>query len=125
MDHISRNVKERILEAVEDTRIVVSQGARQVGETTLAREIVEEVGGRFVTLDDSIVACGARMDPVGFLDHDPDRLLTVDEVQRVPELVLVLKLIVDRDKRLGRFLLTGSGKLLNIPTVGDSLAGRT
>ncbi len=65
------------------------------------------------------------MDPVGFLDSYPGRLLAVDEVQCVPELVLALKLIVDRDQRPGRFLLTGSANLLNLPMVGDSLAGRT
>lgn len=125
MVQISRHVKGSILEAIKDTRVVVIQGARQVGKTTITREIVEELGGRFVTFDDSVAASGARVDPVGFLNSEPNRLLAIDEVQRVPELVLALKLVVDRDMRPGRFLLTGSANLLNLPTIEDSLAGRT
>ncbi len=52
-------------------------------------------------------------------------MLAIDEVQRVPELILALKYIVDRDTRPGRFLLTGSANLLRLPAIEDSLAGRT
>lgn len=124
MTSVSRNVKPLVVEALGDTRIVVVQGARQVGKTTLLREIVAERGGRLVTFDDELTRAAARADPVGFLDQLPDRLLAIDEVQRVPELVLALKLVVDRDTRPGRFLLTGSANLLRLPAVEDSLAGR-
>ncbi len=125
MVRIARNVKPRVLEALTDTRIVVVQGARQVGKTTLLQEIVEERGGRLASFDDPLTARGAREDPVGFLDADPERLLAIDEVQRVPELILALKYVVDRDARPGRFLLTGSADLLRLPAIEDSLAGRT
>jgi len=61
---------------------------------------------------------------VGFLSQMSEGLLAIDEVQRVPELVLALKLVVDRDPRPGRFLLTGSANLLRLPATEDSLAGR-
>lgn len=125
MPHITRHVKARVLEALGDTRIVVIQGARQVGKTTLIQEIVGQLGGRLVSFDDPVTARGAREDPVGFLGADPDGLLAIDEVQRVPELILALKYVVDRDTRPGRFLLTGSADLLRLPAVEDSLAGRT
>lgn len=120
---LERHVAPRVREALADTRIVVIEGARQVGKTTLARGIVEAGGGSLVTLDDPAIRAAAQADPVGFLDHGDD-LLVVDEVQRVPELVLALKLHVDRDPRPGRFLVTGSANLLRMPTVEDSLAGR-
>jgi uncharacterized protein len=125
MRSIARSAKPRVLEALGDTRIVVIQGARQVGKTTLIQEIVDERGGRLASLDDPVNARAAREDPVGFLDAVPDRLLAIDEVQRVPELILALKYIVDRDTRPGRFLLTGSANLLKLPAIEDSLAGRT
>lgn len=125
MSDLNRHVKPRILEALTDTRIVVVQGARQVGKTTLVREIVNDHDGIMASFDDPVVAAGAREDPVGFLQANPDRMLAIDEVQRVPELILALKYVVDRDTRPGRFLLTGSANLLKLPATEDSLAGRT
>ncbi len=121
---VPRHAKSRVLEALGDTRIVVIQGARQVGKTTLLREIVDEIGGRLETFDDDITRASAEADPVGFLSRDPEELLAIDEVQRVPGLILALKLVVDRDPRPGRFLLTGSADLVRLPAAQDSLAGR-
>lgn len=121
---IERFARTRVIEALADTRIVVVQGARQVGKTTLVRDIVAEVGGRFVTLDDQVARATAAADPAGFVAQYPDGLLAIDEVQRVPALVLALKLAVDSDPRPGRFLLTGSADLLRLPATEDSLAGR-
>jgi len=114
----------RLLESLADTRIVVVQGARQVGKTTLVTGVVERLGGRLVTLDDDLTREGAEADPAGFLQQSPRGLLAIDEVQRVPGLVLALKVAVDRDPRPGRFLLTGSANLLRLPAMHDSLAGR-
>jgi predicted AAA+ superfamily ATPase len=113
-----------VLESLADTRVVVVQGARQVGKTTLVAHIVEQLGGRLVTLDDELSRAAAATDPGGFLRQNPDGLLVVDEVQRVPALIPALKLLVDRDPRPGRFLLTGSANLLRMPAMQDSLAGR-
>lgn len=124
MTTIARHVKPRMLESLGDTRIVVLQGARQVGKTTLIREITDDLMGRLVTLDDDLTRAAAEADPSGFLTQVPDGMLAIDEVQRVPALVLALKLAVDRDPRPGRFLLTGSANLLRLPAMQDSLAGR-
>lgn len=121
---IARHVTPRVVEALEDTRIVVLQGARQVGKTTLVRELVDDRGGRLLTLDDPATLARAAADPLGFLLEEPERLLAIDEVQRLPELILPLKYVVDRDTRPGRFLLTGSANLLRLPSLPDSLAGR-
>lgn len=121
---IARHAKPRVVEALSDTRIVVIQGARQVGKTTLVREIVADIGGRLVTFDDDLTRSAAQADPVGFLSQNPDGLLAIDEIQRVPEMILALKLVVDSDPRPGRFLLTGSANLLRLPAAQDSLAGR-
>jgi predicted AAA+ superfamily ATPase len=121
---IVRHAKPRVLEALDDTRIVVLQGARQVGKTTLIHDVTAARGGRLVTLDDDLTRVAAQSDPSGFLAQFPQGTLAIDEVQRVPELVLALKLAVDRDPRPGGFLLTGSANLLRLPAMQDSLAGR-
>lgn len=121
---VERHVASVVLESLADTRVVVVQGARQVGKTTLVSDVVDRVGGRLVTFDEEVTRAGARLDPVAFLAQAGDGLLAIDEVQRVPDLVLALKLVVDRDRRPGRFLLTGSVNLLRLPAMQDSLAGR-
>ncbi|MFZ0157809.1 MAG: ATP-binding protein [Kineosporiaceae bacterium] len=121
---VARHVASSVLDSLADTRVVVVQGARQVGKTTLVSHVVDQVGGRLVTFDDETTRAGAQLDPVAFLGQAGDDLLAIDEVQRVPELVLALKLVVDRDQRPGRFLLTGSANLLRLPAMQDSLAGR-
>lgn len=121
---LTRNLLHRVEESLDDTRIVVLQGARQVGKSTLAAEVVSRRRGRLVTLDDELTRTAAASDPVTFVRQYPDGLLGIDEVQRVPDLVLALKAAVDADPRPGRFLLTGSANLLQLPATQDSLAGR-
>lgn len=96
-------------------------GPRQSGKTTLAK-LVAGTDTPFFTLDDAITLDAALTDPIGFvraLDH-----AVIDEIQRVPNLVLAIKTSVDSDPRPGRFLLTGSANLMTLPRVADSLAGR-
>jgi predicted AAA+ superfamily ATPase len=121
---IQRHMESRVEESLVDTPIVVIQGARQVGKSTLGTAVVANHGGLLVTLDDTATREAAANDPHGFVAQFSDGLLGIDEVQRVPELVLALKAAVDAGRRPGRFLLTGSADLLRLPTTQDSLAGR-
>ena len=107
--------------ALDDTPVVILQGARQVGKSTLAGEVAGLRSGRVVTLDDDAVRAAAAIDPARFIDAAPG-LLVIDEVQRVPALLLAIKVAVDRDRRPGRFLLAGSANLLRLRSVQDSLA---
>lgn len=107
--------------ALADTPVVCLLGPRQCGKTTLVRSLVPRYG--YVTFDDADALGLARSDPNGFLAALPERAI-LDEIQRVPELLRAIKLSVDRDRRPGRFLLTGSANLLLLPKLGDSLAGR-
>ena len=116
-----RYVERRVRAAMGDTRVVLICGPRQSGKTTLASRIAGE-GIPFHTLDDPAVRDLAAADPTGFI-RGLDRAV-IDEVQRAPELLLAIKMAVDRDPRPGRFLLTGSANLMTLPTVADSLAGR-
>lgn len=116
-----RLAEKRIREALSDTRVVLISGPRQSGKTTLAMELAEK-DMPFLSLDDPTLLASVSSDPVSFL-RGMDRAI-IDEVQRAPELLLAIKTEVDRDKRPGRFLLTGSANLMTLPKVADSLAGR-
>jgi predicted AAA+ superfamily ATPase len=110
-----------IHEALADTPVVLLNGPRQAGKTTLASSFVER-GFRMLSLDDAASLASALLDPVGLV-RSLDRAV-IDEVQRAPGLLLAIKQAVDSDRRPGRFLLTGSADLRTLPAVADSLAGR-
>jgi len=112
---------ERVTTALEDTPVVMVNGPRQSGKTTLARRFAA-ADRAYITLDDDTVREAARSDPAGFL-RGLGRAI-IDEVQRVPELLRAIKRSVDDDRRPGRFLLTGSANVLALPQVSESLAGR-
>lgn len=117
-----RLVDRRIRETLADTRVVLLCGPRQSGKTTLGRSIAG-TEMPVLNLDDLTTLDAARSDPVGFL-RGYDRAV-IDEIQRVPDLVLAIQASLDADRRPGRFLLTGSANLMTLPRVADSLAGRT
>ncbi|KAB8193309.1 DUF4143 domain-containing protein [Nonomuraea phyllanthi] len=112
------------LEALSDTRVVVVNGARQVGKSTLAGLIAARTdNARQLYLDDPGVLAAAQDDPVSFVRHDG--LMLIDEIQRAPQLLLPIKRQVDRDPRPGSYLLTGSARLLDLRDLPDALPGRT
>jgi predicted AAA+ superfamily ATPase len=118
----SRLIEPRLAEALLDTPVVLLAGPRQAGKTTLVRQVAQQQGLRYLTMDDELTLLSAREDPVGMI-RGLDRAV-IDEIQRAPQLLLAIKKSVDEDRRPGRFLLTGSANLMALPTVADSLAGR-
>ena len=104
-------------------RVIAITGARQVGKSTLARMVLDRVPGTYLTLDDPLTLERATRDPDGLV-ASRDGLLVIDEVQRAPDLLRAIKLVVDRDPSPGSFLLTGSANLLGLRNVTESLAGR-
>ncbi len=119
-----RNIEIRVREALRDTPVVFLNGARQTGKTTLVRHLARERGDTvYVTLDDAAVLAAVAHDPAGFIGR-LDGPAVLDEVQKAPALFPALKASVDRDRRPGRFLLTGSADVMMLPAVSESLAGR-
>lgn len=119
-----RNVADVLEEALADSPVVLLNGARQTGKSTLVRSgMVAGFSGRYLTLDDAGVLSAAATDPAGFL-AGLGRPVVLDEVQRAPDLFLAIKAEVDRDRRPGSFLLTGSANVLLLPRLSESLAGR-
>jgi predicted AAA+ superfamily ATPase len=121
---IRRNIEENVLEAVNQSRVVLINGPRQVGKTTLVRELIDfGQAANYVTFDDITSLSLARRDPAGFVGQF-DGTTILDEIQRAPELFLPIKAAVDRNKRPGAFVLTGSANVFALPRLADSLAGR-
>ena len=116
-----RFAERQIREALSDTPVVLVTGPRRVGKTTLVHKF-ENPKRTYISLDNSITLDSARYDPVGVIRSL--NVATIDEIQRVPELILAIKQSVDEDYRPGRFLLTGSADVMNLPAIPDSLAGR-
>ncbi|MGZ4249099.1 MAG: ATP-binding protein [Solirubrobacteraceae bacterium] len=121
---IERHLRPLVLEALGDTRVVVVLGARQVGKSTLVQRIAStDRPATVLTLDDQATRDGALDDPTGFVAglRPP---VVIDEVQRAPDLLLAIKVQVDRDPTPGQFLLTGSANILTAPRIADALTGR-
>jgi predicted AAA+ superfamily ATPase len=120
---ILRNLAPALQEALSDRPVVLLNGARQVGKSTLAQSVADGERAQYLTLDDATVLAAASSDPGGFVAGLGGPVI-LDEVQRAPGLFPAIKLAVDRDRRPGRFLLTGSADVFLLPTVSESLAGR-
>ncbi len=124
MKLVRRHACSKITSLLGSFPLVAVTGARQVGKSTLAKQILEDIEGSYVTLDDPVALNRAAEDPLGFV-RTSKGLLVIDEIQLVPGLLPVLKAEIDRDRRPGRFLVTGSAKLLKMRSVTESLAGRS
>lgn len=143
-----RSVKRLLVEALEDSPVVLIHGPRQCGKTTLAQIACapniltwhgepltwhgrplswgyspEERDYSYFSFDDPVTRSSARADPMGFVADLPERVI-LDEIQQTPELFEAIKISVDRHRAPGRFLLTGSTNVLLVPQLSDSLAGR-
>lgn len=121
VEALPRLVESALAERLEVMPAVVVTGARQTGKSTLA---AERLGGqrRYASLDDLDVLDAARRDPEALVGGRT--AVTLDEVQREPGLLAAVKRAIDRDRKAGRFLLTGSANLLLMRQVSESLAGR-
>lgn len=124
--YLPRHLVSELEEAIASARVVNIVGPRQVGKTTLVRDLFGH--GRFVTLDDTAILSAIDADPEGQLAslmHDLGTApLIIDEAQRSPKLALAIKRVVDVDRRKGQFVLTGSSNIFTTTDVADSLAGR-
>ena len=124
MDTLARAITPHLLAALGDTPAVMLVGPRQAGKSTLVQSLADGPHpARYLSLDDLRTLDAARRDPVGLIDS-VDGPLIIDEIQRAPELLLPIKVAIDRDRRPGRFILTGSAQVMLLPRVSESLAGR-
>ncbi|MFE5507345.1 ATP-binding protein [Amycolatopsis japonica] len=105
-------------------RVVILNGPRQAGKTTMLRHLHRRHGGTSFNLDDEQLLQAAIEDPVGFAGTGPEPRL-IDEVQRAGDpLIRAIKAEVDAENGPGRYVLAGSTRFLATPSLSESLAGR-
>ena len=121
MRYLPRALEPTLAARLGSFPVVVLTGARQTGKSTLARQRGGE-DRRYRTLDDLDILEQAREAPDALVARD--RCVTLDEVQREPDLLRAIKRSVDEDREPGRFLLTGSANLELMAQVSETLAGR-
>lgn len=124
--YLPRHLVPELEDALASARVVNLIGPRQVGKTTLVRDLFGQ--GRFITLDDAAILAAIDADPEGQLASLMEDLnqapLIIDEAQRSKKLALAIKKIVDMNRGKGQFVLTGSSNVFTTTEVADSLAGR-
>jgi len=122
MHMIKRAQEKRLLELLDRFPVVAVIGPRQVGKSTLVCGAVVGANREYFSLDD--------FDTLGLAQKDPNALLsagkavTIDEIQRCPDLLRIIKAAVDKNRRSGRFLITGSADLNLVANLASELAGR-
>ncbi|PIS00788.1 MAG: ATPase [Chlamydiae bacterium CG10_big_fil_rev_8_21_14_0_10_35_9] len=117
-----RFIQKKIFTALKDTPVVFLNGPRQAGKSTLV-ENLKFKQSHFTTLDNLLELELAKTNPAAFLNRFNSTLI-IDEVQRAPELFIAIKQQVDKNRKPGRFLLTGSANVLLLPKISESLVGR-
>lgn len=124
---IKRWIEEKIQKAIACNPAVVLLGPRQVGKTTLARMITKRMDSIYLDLE-SPEDLLKLQDPISFLSLHKDKLIVLDEIQRLPDIFMILRGIIDRNREQGRpaaqFLLLGSASMDLLRQSSESLAGR-
>ena len=122
--YIKRELESLIQETIKGFSVVALTGARQVGKSTLLKNLLDSKKYRFVSFDDTLLRQQALRDPKLFLETF-NEYVVFDEIQYVPELFPYIKTIVDSDRtKKGRFILTGSQQFHLIKNLTETLAGR-
>ena len=122
--YVSRHIESELRECLLDFPAVTVLGPRQCGKSTLARKIIEEHDGA-VYLDMEKPSDLAKLqEPELFFAQYPDKLICLDEVQRLPDIFTSLRSIIDEQKRNGHFLFLGSASRDLIRQSSETLAGR-
>ena len=119
---LARHSETAVTEALADTRVVLVTGARQCGKSTLLGLVAKGREAEWRNLDRAVTRQAASADPAGFVESA--ELMVIDEIQRVPDLLLAIKERVDADPRPGRYLLSGSARVLALRGLPDTLPGR-
>ncbi len=122
MTYVGREIAKPLAEVLKDFPVVVIAGMRQVGKSTLLLNEPFLSGRTYINLDNFASLIEARESPEEMLEQPAP--LTIDEAQRVPDMLIAIKKLVDEKREPGRFLLSGSANFLLMEKVSESLAGR-
>lgn len=119
--YIKRHAEKTVEQLSKMFGAVLVAGPRQVGKTTMLKEITNDIG--YVTLDDAIVRASAIEESGTFFKDNPPPVF-VDEIQKAPKLFEQIKILLDRDHKKGQFYMCGSQQFKMMKGVSESLSGR-
>ncbi len=123
MEYIHRELERKFSAANHFFKAILVIGARQVGKSTMLRQMAREQDRTYVTMDRERERQLARTDPALFFQTYPTPIL-IDEIQKAPELLNQIKLMCDAGEERGRFWLTGSQRRKLMERAQETLAGR-
>ena len=118
----AREASSLISKALKSMPVIVLSGMRQAGKSTLLQHLPHHSGRKYYSFDDYNILEAARNDPESFVNTAEP--VTIDEAQKLPEILSVIKRAVDRNRRPGQFILSSSANFLLLKNVAESLAGR-
>lgn len=121
--YFERDLASTVLRALKNMPVVAITGLRQTGKTTFLQHQFPSEARRFVSFDDFAQLSAAKSDPDRFVDSDEP--LTIDEAHKCPEIFTAIKRIVDKERKPGQFLLSGSANFTLLRGITESLAGRS
>jgi predicted AAA+ superfamily ATPase len=119
---VDRRLSSVVVTRMIESPVLVLQGARSVGKSTLLRDVSAAAGREIVDLDDLAVRDAVRADPALFVGSPPP--VFIDEFQHVPEILDAIKARLNRDSGPGQFVITGSTRFESLPRAAQSLTGR-
>lgn len=120
--YIKRQIEQEIRDMAASYPVVTLTGPRQCGKTTVIKHIFQHYP--YINLEAPDILDEIKADPRRFLRLHKEGVI-IDEIQRYPELLSYIQVVVDEEKKLGQFILTGSNQLALSAAVSQSLAGRT
>jgi len=121
--YFQRDLAPTVVEALKSMPVVVITGLRQTGKTTFLQHQFPPEKRRFITFDDFAQLSAAKSDPDRFVTTDEE--LTIDEAHKCPEIFTAMKKLVDKKRRPGQFLLSGSANFTLLKGITETLAGRS
>src|SRR5574344_104804 len=119
---IKRESEKLITSLMKEYSSVTIFGSRQCGKTTTAKKLYPKFS--YANLEDMNIRALAKNDPEEFFNHFPEPVI-IDEIQRVPELLSTIQVRIDKYKKQGQYLITGSQQIPLRNSISQSLAGRT
>jgi len=119
---VDRRIEQVAIDRFEDEPVLLLQGPRSVGKSTLLRRLADRFGAEFVDLDDVAVRDAVTADPATFVARDA--VVCIDEYQHAPVVLDAIKAELNREGRPGRFILAGSARHEALPLAAQALTGR-
>jgi predicted AAA+ superfamily ATPase len=123
--YIYRNITAKVLELIHNFPVVGIVGPRQVGKTTLVKEMINQIDKKCMYLDLELPEDFSKLqDPQIYLEQHEDKCVILDEIQRIPDMFRNLRSLIDRRRDPGRFIILGSASPDLLKQSSESLAGR-